>query len=60
MGAQENNLNKKQISQNEILHMTILTVFSQFLWHLKFTFSGSYENLFLELFDIHITYCIKI
>ena len=31
MGAQENNLNKKQISQNEILHMTILTVFSQFL-----------------------------
>ena len=53
-------LKKKQISQNEILHMTILTVFSQFLWHLKFIFSGSYENLFLELFDIHITYCIKI
>ena len=31
MGAQENKLPKLQILQNEILHMTILPVFSQFL-----------------------------
>ena len=29
MGAQENKLPKLQILQNEILHMTILPVFSQ-------------------------------
>ena len=34
MGAQENKLPKLQILQNEILHMTILPVFSQFLWNL--------------------------
>ena len=56
MGAQENKLQKNQILQNEILHMTILPMFSQLLCHLKFIFSASYENLFLELFDIHITY----
>ena len=31
MGAQENKLQKLQISQNEILCMMILPVFSQFL-----------------------------
>ena len=31
MGASENKLQKLQISQNEILHMTILPVFSQFI-----------------------------
>ena len=31
MGARENKLQKLQISQNEVLHMTILPVFSQFL-----------------------------
>ena len=31
MGARENKLQKLQISQNEILRMTILPVFSQFL-----------------------------
>ena len=31
MGAQENKLQQVQISQNKILHMTILPVFSQFL-----------------------------
>ena len=31
MGAQENKLEKLQISLNEILCMTILTVLSQFL-----------------------------
>ena len=34
MGAQENKLRKLQILQNEILRMTILSVFSQFLWNL--------------------------
>ena len=36
MGAQENKLPKLRILQNEILHMTILPVFSQFceIWHL--------------------------
>ena len=31
MGARENKLQKLQISQNEILRMKILPVFSQFL-----------------------------
>ena len=31
IGARENKLQKPQISQNEILHMTIIPVFSQFL-----------------------------
>ena len=31
MGAGENKLQMLQISQNEILHITILPVFSQFL-----------------------------
>ena len=31
MGARENKLQMLQISQNEILHITILPVFSQFL-----------------------------
>ena len=31
MGARENKLQKLQISHNEILRMTILPVFSQFL-----------------------------
>ena len=46
MGAQENNL------QNEILHMTILPVFSQFLWNLKFIFLVYHLTFSLELFQI--------
>ena len=46
IGAQENNL------QNEILHMTILPVFSQFLWNLKFIFLVYHLTFSLELFRI--------
>ena len=41
-----------QISQNEILCMTNLPVFSQFLWSLKFIFSGSGKKLSLVLLQI--------
>ena len=34
---------------NEILCMTILPAFSQFLWNLKSIFSCSHENLFFEV-----------
>ena len=46
MEARENKLQKLQISQNETLRMTILPLFSQFLWNLKFIFSGSPKKLF--------------
>ena len=46
MGARENKFSKLQISQNEILCMTILPVFSQFLRNLKFIFSGSHKKVF--------------
>ena len=46
MGGWENKLQNLQISQNEILHMMILPVFSQFLRNLKFIFSDSYTNRF--------------
>ena len=46
MEARENKLQKLQISQNETLRMTILPLFSQFLWNLKFIFSGSHKKLF--------------
>ena len=50
MGAQENKLIQKlQISQNEILRMMILPVFSQFLWNLKFIFSGFHKEFSLAL-----------
>ena len=49
MGAQENKLPKLQILQNEILHMTILPVFSQFLWNLTFISSGSNQKLSLAV-----------
>ena len=49
MGAQENKLPKLQILQNEILHMTILPVFSQFLWNLTFISSGSDQKLSLAV-----------
>ena len=42
MGAWENKLQMLQISQNEILGMKILPVFSQFLWN-------SFEIYFLGL-----------
>ena len=42
-----------QISQNEILHMTILPVFSQFLWNLKFIFLGSRKKLSLVLLFVN-------
>ena len=45
MGGWQNKLQKLQLSQNEILRMTILPVFSQFLRNLKFIFSDS-QNLF--------------
>ena len=41
MGGQENKLQMLQISQNQILRMTILPVFSQFLRNLKFIFLRS-------------------
>ena len=41
-----------QMSQNEILCITILPVFSQFLWSLKFIFSGSRNKLSLVLLQI--------
>ena len=40
------------MSQNEILCVTILPVFSQFLWSLKFIFSGSRNKLFSVLLQI--------
>ena len=46
MGGWENKLQNLQISQNEILHMMILPVFSQFLRNLKFIFSDSHTNRF--------------
>ena len=45
MEGREYTLQKLQLSQNEILRMTILPVFSQFLRNLKFIFSD-YQNLF--------------
>ena len=45
MEGREYTLQKLQLSQNEILRMTILPVFSQFLRNLKFIFSDS-QNLF--------------
>ena len=42
----DNELQKLQVSQNEILRMTILPVFSQFLRNLKFIFSGSHKKVF--------------
>ena len=47
MEGREYTLQKLQLSQNEILRMTILPVFSQFLRNLKFIFSDSHTNLFL-------------
>ena len=38
--------------KNEILRMTILPVFSQFLWNLKYIFSGSHKKLSLVLLQI--------
>ena len=52
MGARENKHQKLQISQNEILHMMILPVFSQFLWNLKFIFSGFHKELSLALLQM--------
>ena len=52
MGARENKLEKLQISLNEILCMMILPVFPQFLWNLKFIFSGFHEKLPLVLLKI--------
>ena len=46
MEDREYTLQKLQLSQNEILRMTILPVFSQFLRNLKFIFSDSHTNLF--------------
>ena len=46
MEGREYTLQKLQLSQNEILRMTILPVFSQFLRSLKFIFSDSHTNLF--------------
>ena len=46
MEGREYTLQKLQLSQNEILRMTILPVFSQFLRNLKFIFSDSHTNLF--------------
>ena len=45
IAAWENKLRKLQISQNEILHMTIFPVFSQILWKLKFIFLGSLQEI---------------
>ena len=42
MGGQENKLQMLQISQNQIICMTNLPVFSQFLWNLKFIFLHSH------------------
>ena len=44
--GREYTLQKLQLSENEILRMTILPVFSQFLRNLKFIFSDSHTNLF--------------
>ena len=52
IGARENKLQKPQISQNEILHMTVLPLFSHFLWKLKFIFLGSRKQLSLVLLQI--------
>ena len=52
MGARENKLQKLQVSQNEIFGMTILPVFSKFLWNLKFPFSCSHKKLCLVLLRI--------
>ena len=38
--------------KNEILRMTILPVFSQFLWNLIYIFSGSHKKLSLVLLQI--------
>ena len=46
MGGWENKLQNLQISQNEILHMMILPVFSKFLRNLKFISSDSHTNRF--------------
>ena len=49
IGAWENKLQKLQMSLIEILYMTILPVISQFLWNVKFIFSGSHKKLSLVL-----------
>ena len=49
IGAWENKLQKLQMSLIEILCMTILPVISQFLWNVKFIFSGSHKKLSLVL-----------
>lgn len=46
MGGRESKLQKFQISPNEILRMTILPLFSKFLWNLKSVFWGPHKNLF--------------
>ena len=43
-----------QISQNEILRMTILPVYSQFMWNLKFISSASHKNLFFGVISYNI------
>ena len=50
----DNELQKLQVSQNEILRMTILPVFSQFQWNLKFIFSGSHKNLFFGVVSYNL------
>ena len=60
MGAQEKKLQKLQISQNEILCLTILPVFSPFLWNLKFIFWGSHKKLSLVLLQITIHVIISL
>ena len=53
MGPWENNRQKLQISQNEILHMTILPVFSQISCEIWNLFSQTPVRTFsLELFPI--------
>ena len=56
MGAQENKLQKLQISLNDFLRMTILPVFCQFLWNLKFISSGSHKNLIFGVISYNFTF----
>ena len=57
MGVQANKHQKLQISQNEILRMTILPVFSQFLEIWNLFFRAPIGIFSLELF--HMTYYIN-
>ena len=41
--------NKLQISQNEISSYEILSMFSQFLWNLKFIFQAPISIIFIAL-----------